>query len=581
MTLRTKLLLAQAPLALALVLIGVMSRKTIGALDGNAQNILKDNYLSVVAAERMRDAADELARRPGDEAARARFEHDLRFQEGNITEVGEREATEQLRAAWSRFQRGWAPDALIAIERLTTRIAELNQDAMVRKSEQARRSTGTMSSLLLLATLAACLVGILASVYLTNRLTRPLSVLTAAVRRVGEGDLVARARLDGEDEIAQLAREFNTMTDRLAEYRSSSLGELLEAQESSQAAIDSLPDPVLVLHGAELVNANLAAADLFRISVEAAGDPFAHAPPDVRAIVTRMREHVAAGRGPYVPKGLDEAVAIALRDGTRYFLARANPVVGEDGQFIGCTILFQDVTRLRRFDELKTDMVATVAHEFRTPLTSLRMALHLLTEGAVGPVGDKQADLLFAAREDCERLQGIVDDLLDLSRIQAGRIELHARPVSSRALLQEAVDAYRALAAENEHTLDVGALTVDRQVMADPDRIQLVLGNLVQNALRYTPAGGHVELRAAPEGDALRLQVSDTGPGIAPEHLGRLFERFSRLPGSPPGGAGLGLYIVKEIVEAHGGKVGVESEVGQGSIFWFTLPLAPTTEVQA
>jgi len=607
-TLRTKLLLAQLPLALSLVVIGVVSRQTIGALDRNAQDILKDNYLSVLAAQRIRDAADALARaalhhardqalaeeKPADREAV--IERELHFQENNITEAGEREMTARLRAAWTRFQISWkrvtalAPTEaerewfatlepnLIALEKASNEILDVNQDAMVRKSDNARKSAETMSSVMLGATFAAFLLGIFASVYLTNRLTRPLSVLTAAARRIGQGDLVARAVLPGADEIAQLAREFNTMADRLAEYRASSLGELLQAQEAAQAAIDSLPDPVLVIQGPQLLGANQAAADLFRVSVEASGDPFAQAPPDVRTIVSRMKEHVAGGRGAYVPKGLEEAVAIPLRDGTHYFLARANPVVGEEGQVNGCTILFQDVTRLRRFDELKTDMVATVAHEFRTPLTSLRMAIHLCAEGAVGALTEKQAELLFAAREDCERLQGIVDDLLDLSRIQAGRIELNARAVSARALLDDAVETYRAAAAEKEVALDVGALTVDRQVLADPDRIRLVLGNLVDNALRHTPAGGQVELRAAPETDALRFQVSDTGSGITAEHLPRLFERFYRVPGAPPGGAGLGLYIVKEIVEAHGGKVGVESEVGQGSIFWFTLPVVVRRE---
>jgi signal transduction histidine kinase len=578
-TLRRKLLAAQLPLLLALVGIGVVARQTIAALDRNAQNILKDNHLSVVAAQRMRDAADALVRTPGDDPLRARFERELRFQEGNITEVGEGEMTARLRAAWTRFDGRWDAPTAIEIAQLTTQIAEVNQDAMVRKSELARRSAETMSGAMLAATCAACIVGIFASVVLTNRVTRPLSVLTTTVRRIAEGDLAARATLPGGDEIAQLAREFNTMAARLGEYRTSSLGELLQAQEASQAAIDSLPDPVLVIQGPRLLSANRAAADLFRVSVESDADPLAKAPPDVRIIVSRMKEHVGAGRGAYVPKGLEEAVAIPLRDGTRYFLARANPVVGDEGRAIGCTILFQDVTRLRRFDELKTDMVATVAHEFRTPLTSLRMAIHLCAEGAVGALNDKQAELLFAARDDCERLQAIVDDLLDLSRIQAGRIELHARAVSSRALIDDAVEAHRAAAAEKRVALAAGALTVERQVLADPDRVRLVLGNLVENALRHTPPGGAVELRAAPERDALRFQVSDNGPGIAAEHVPRLFERFYRTPDAPPGGAGLGLYIVKEIVEAHGGKVGVESELGQGSIFWFTLPVAPTKEL--
>jgi two-component system, NtrC family, sensor histidine kinase KinB len=584
MTLRVKLLLAQLPLALSLVVVGVASRAAIGALDRSSRNILSDNQLSVRAAQRMRDDADALGRAVARGTASAAeagalrdaFERELRFQEGNVTEAGEREMTERLRGAWARFRAGPDDNALIEIERALDDILAVNESAMVRKSESAQRSVARTSTALVLATFAALVVGILASTWLTNRLTRPLGVLAAAVRRLGEGDVAARARLDGQDEIARVAHEFDTMADRLAEYRSSSLGELLQAQQSSQAAIDGLPDPVLLvrLDGA-LFNANRAAAALFDVDTEAFGDAvLARAPKEVARTVARMCEHIASGRGAYLPKSLEEAVPIELREGTRYFLTRANPLSDAEGRPAGLCVLFSDVTRLRRFDELRNDVVATVAHEFRTPLTSLRMAIHLCVDGAVGPLSEKQADLLSAAREDCERLQGIVEDLLDLSRIQAGRIELHTRPMLSTSLLQQAVDAHRALAADKGIELAVGKLTVDRQVLADPDRVQLVIGNLVQNAIRYTPPAGSVELRAAPDGDALRFEVSDTGPGVAAEHLPRLFDRFYRVPGAPAGGAGLGLYICKEIVEAHGGRVGVESDVGRGSIFWFTLPLA-------
>ena len=364
-----------------------------------------------------------------------------------------------------------------------------------------------MSAALVAVTLAAFLVGLVASGYLTNRLTRPLSVLAAAVRRLGAGDLAARARLDGEDEIAQLGREFNTMADHLAEYRSSSLGELLQAQQAAQAAIDSIPDPVLVLRASgALLAANKAAAELFSVDVDGGGDVFADAPAEVQKMVARMREHIAGGRGPYVPKSLEEALPVALRDGTRYFLTRAHPLTDEEARPSGLTILFADVTRLRRFDELKNDLVATVAHEFRTPLTSLRMAIHLCVDGAVGPLTDKQADLLFAAREDCERLQGIVDDLLDLSRIQAGHIELHLRPTLSTTIMGQAVDAPSRARRRQDGDAGARRARVERPVLADPDRVQLVVGNLVQNAIRHTPAGGRVELRcaAARRGAALR-----------------------------------------------------------------------------
>jgi signal transduction histidine kinase len=576
--LRSKLLLAQLPLALALALVGFLARRTMARIDHYSQDILKDNYQSVLAAQHMRDAADTMFRDPSAWTAQERlFAQEIAFQESNITEAGERELTEKLRRNWEQFRQRRDLPALVAVERSTDDILGVNQDAMVRKSNRAQRDAERMSSLLFSASLAAFLLGILASTYLTTRLVRPLSILSQAVRRVGQGDLAVRARIAGRDEIAELAADFNLMADHLREYRSSSLGELLEAQHAAQATIDSLTDPVLILSTSEgLLNANQAAADLLGVDIEHPSDAVTVLPPSLRDQVKKIVEHVRAGKGAYVPSGLEDAVAVPTRDGQRSLLPRGNPVLGESGEVAGATIVMQDVTRLRRFDELKNDLVATVAHEFRTPLTSLRMAIHLCLEEAVGPLTEKQADLLQAGREDCERLQGIVDDLLDLSRIQAGRIEIHARAVQSQALLETTIAQHETQARDRGVTLELGAPMIDRAVMADPDRIQLVLTNLVTNAIRHTPSGGLVQLRAAPHGAGeIRFEVIDTGEGIDPKWFPNLFDRFFRIPGSSQGtGVGLGLYITREIVDAHGGQIGVESEKGHGSIFWFTLPAA-------
>ena len=230
--------------------------------------------------------------------------------------------TEEVRRQWSGFvaafekvmaspppvaERAYfdtlAP-AVLALESSTYEIISVNQDAMVGKSDRSRHRSERMESVMMGVTVAALLLGILVSGYLTSRLTRPLSVLTQAVRRLAEGDLAARAKLDGEDEIAQVAGEFNTMAARLGEYRSSSLGELLQAQQSSQAAIDSLPDPVFILASSgTLLNVNRAAENLFGVSVEVSGqDPFVHADPAVREMVGRARNHVTGGRAPSRPR---------------------------------------------------------------------------------------------------------------------------------------------------------------------------------------------------------------------------------------------------------------------------------------
>ncbi|HEX4802400.1 MAG TPA: PAS domain-containing sensor histidine kinase, partial [Myxococcaceae bacterium] len=338
--------------------------------------------------------------------------------------------------------------------------------------------------------------------------------------------------------------------------------------------IDSLPDPVIVF-GADgrILNVNTSAEAVLGLSLEAAGDPLARVSPELRDVLEKARAHVLAGKGTYLPRGYEEAMRVDLPDGARFFLLRASPVYAEPSGITAATVILQDVTRLKRFDELKNDLVATVAHEFRTPLTSLRMAIHLIAEEVVGPINEKQADLLGSARQDCERLQGIVDDLLDLSSIQSGRLELQVRPVSVNELLSKSIASQAFSAEQKEIHLESSVAADLDHIEVDPDRIGLVLNNLLSNAIRHTPEGGRVSIHVGRSGGATRFEVTDTGEGIAPEYHKRVFEKFFRVPGNASsGGAGLGLSISRDIVEAHGGEIGLQSRPGHGSTFWFTVP---------
>ncbi len=612
MTLRSKLLLAQAPLVLALISISVIGGAITSSLGRGSQRILKDNYRSVLAAQRMMDSLDrmesgalfEVAGEPARgvqqiDRHRAKFEEELRVQEGNITEPGEREATERLRADWLRYddklkqllsERAESRKEMFFRELLPlfeqTReaietILTINQDAMVRKSTEADQTANRFQTILVAFAVAGCLLALFGSTALTTRLLRPLGVLGQTARRIGEGDLVARARVEGKDEIAKLSTEFNTMADRLQQYRQSSLGELLEAQEASQAAIDSLPDPVLVLSTAgEVLHANVAAESILKVSFAKGGrDALLSLDPIAREVIERVRQHVVSGKGPFSPRGLEESFPFSTADGDRHFLPRATPVYAERGAVVGTTVVLQDVTRLRRFDELKNNLVATVAHEFRTPLTSLQMAIHLCTEQIVGPLTDKQAELLHGAREDCGRLQSIVEELLDLSRIQAGRVDLHLEPLEIETLVKKALEAHQTIATERGIQLRSEVFPGSGYVSADAERVQLTLSNLLANAIRHSREGGVVSVRAKVAKDHALFEVVDSGPGIPREYRQAIFERFFRMPGPPSGTAGLGLFIAKELVEAHGGEIGVISEPGGGSTFWFTLPLAKAAEM--
>lgn len=607
MRLRTKLVLAQLPLVVALGVTIIVGSVVTRALARGSEDILKDNYRSVLAAERMKEAAERIdsgllfavigqtTRGLAQiDANLPRFDGELRAQEGNITETGELEATARLRAAWTTYRAAItelraAPDAsalaeryfaqvlpaFLAVKDAADAILALNQDAMIGKSDRAQRLAGRWNTRLVAVSIAGLVLGLIASSIMTSRVLRPLGVLGQTARRLGEGDVAVRARVDSGDEIGALARELNTMAERIQKYRQSSLGELLEAQLAAQATIDSLPDPVLVVAlDGELRHANQAAEAVLQVHAEAGAGALATLDPAIRSIVERMRQHVAAGHGAYLPRGLDEAVKLVTADGERLLSPRAAPLYAEEGDVVGATIVFQDVTRLHRFEELRNDVVATVAHELRTPLTSLRMAVHLLAEQAVGPLTPKQGDLVFAAREDCDRLQAIVDELLDLSRIQADRIQLRLGPHDPEDLVREALDAQRSAAVAREVQLRSELLPGTPPIMADRERIGLVLANLVGNAIHYGPAGGTVAVRAIPQDGALRVEVRDEGPGVAPDQRQAIFERYVRAPGTSPGGAGLGLFIAKEIVHAHGGEIGVDSEPGHGATFWFTVKLA-------
>jgi len=611
MNLYRKILLAEAPLAIALAIVCVVSVVVISSLGSHSQTVLKDNYRSVLAAQRMKEAIERLDssalfivadERPKaiDQAEKNRpiFEAELKVQEGNITEAGEKEFTEKLRAAWTDYQAKFdrlqkttgaqearqlyfseLEAAFYTVKTAAGEILAINQDAMVRKSDAVRRTAERMNTVTFTVAAAALALGLFISVLLTRRMLQPLSALSDATRKLGEGNFDTRAHVQGHDELARLGHDFNAMAARLAEYRKSSLGELLQAHLSMQAAIDSLPDPVAIFSvEGNLQNVNHAAETLLGLKADSASkDPLKNVNQPTGAVLERIRSHVLSGKGAYVPRGFEDAVQLTTLLGDRYFLPRGSPVYETRGVVVGATVILQDVTRLRRFEELKNDLVATVAHEFRTPLTSLRMAVHLCTEQVAGPLTDKQAELLHAAREDCDRLQAMVDDLLDLSRIESGRVELFPLPTPVSHLVESAIEEHKAEAIEAGLNLSADFPLPEARVLADHERIGHVFSNLIVNAVRHTQKGGSLTLGAEVVNDAVRFTVADTGKGIPREYQERIFEKFFRVPDAEPRGTGLGLYIAREIVRGHGGDIGVKSEPGKGSTFWFTLPLAAKT----
>ena len=280
----------------------------------------------------------------------------------------------------------------------------------------------------------------------------------------------------------------------------------------------------------------------------------------------------------FLPHSFDEVISYRVCGVEKFFLPRVLTMRDKQDALFGVAVVLYDVTRFRLLDAAKTNLVATVSHELKSPLTSVRMALHILLERTVGALTPKQDELVQAARDDTERLLRILNDLLDLARLEGGDAELHREKIAPAELLEAMVTETVDNAAAKDLKLisavdpDLPAVSVDRQ------RISHVFSNLITNAIKHSPAGGAIHLRAtrATENGIL-FSVIDEGPGIPEEYQTRIFDRFFRVPSQTKKGAGLGLSIAREITLAHGGRIGVKSSPGHGAEFYVVLEAANGT----
>ena len=596
MTLRRKILWAVSPLLVALAIVSAVSVVASRELSRTPSTILVENFQTIDAAHEMRESLDEIERdlvselvlgRPADEPLRRRsirrFERALQRQLHNITEPGERETTAALATDWrayraaltgTRAEREGALPALRA--QIQARLGELlriNRVAMREMSASAERDGTIAAGVMMLTGAVATLIALLVTGGLLRRLLSPLRSVDRGVRRIAEGDFDARLQIEGGDEVATLARSFNVMADHLAGYRNSSIGELMRVRRRLESVMDSLTDAVVLYDpdGQPLLS-NDAAARVLATGWNARIEVL---PAPLRDAVTDAMQRSLHERSPQLPTSVDPAVELPGSDRGRWWLVAAHPVQGPGDKLDGVTIALRDVSRARRAADFRGDLVAAAAHELRTPLTSLQMAVHLCLEEAPGPLCLEQRALLSTARDDASRLQTLVEEMLELARLEAGAVRLEMEPTRADVLVEAAVRRFEDRLRERgiAHDMDLPAPAPSVQV--DAERIRSVFDNLLENALRHAGEGRRVELGAEALDGEVRFWIRDEGGGIPAELREHIFEKFVRVPGTPKRGTGLGLSIVRDVVQAHGGRVGVEdARDGSGSRFWFTLPRA-------
>ncbi len=597
MTLRRKLWLGFGGLLAILLVVACIGIVVLNHHSNTLERIFRENYDSVAAMEKIKDALHQLdtaallaIRKSGDAGERTtryreQLEKSLAFQHTNITLPGESEMTDKLSKSWNDYrgehQKIFDMTLREAEQHYTEKLLPLSQHVNISAQTIADANLNNMVSVdgqvqriarqarhALVALLAAGLVFSFVYVSLFSAsVLRPLETLMQSAREIGRGNLDLIVQSKSKDEVGQLAEAFNSMAASLREFRRSDRARLVRTQQTTQQAINTLPDAVAVLNVNGIIEiANDTARRRFGLQ------PDKHFDQLKLGWLASLHRHVCQNERSIEPQGYENAIQVFVDNTERFFLPHALPMFDEGHRLVGVIVVLADVTQLRRLDEMKSNLISTVSHELKTPLTSIRMAVHLLVEEKVGTLAPKQLELLIAARDDSDRLYRIIENLLDISRIESGRVRMDLEPISPQNLVAATIEPFRPMfetkgvALSTDVSFDLPSVAVDRT------RIAQVFSNLLNNALKYTPGGGTVAVSAKATDDRVCFAISDNGAGIPAVYLGRIFEKFFRVPGQgSESGAGLGLAIAKDIVEAHGGTIEVKSIEGKGTVFTFCL----------
>ena len=474
------------------------------------------------------------------------------------------------------------------IQLLIERVSDELSTVMVQTSEnmaeafrELRQKTVHSYAVMGVGSAMSFLLAFLIATRLSFKIARPIDLLYEATEEVAEGNLDVSSKVESNDELGRLAKGFNHMIERLRYYREINDSRLLRTMDALRTIMDRMPDAVMVVDEEMGISFKNPVAEQMLGHRE-----FENAFPD--NLVATIRAGFGS-RNPNIRRQLAEAVLMRLSGEVRYFLVHTFPfeagdlvseetpegtAMGDDRKTLA--VMLQDVTAMQLSDRLKTDLVATVSHELKTPITSARMALYLLLEEQIGVLNEEQKTLATTARDDLERQLAMIDHLLSFTRFES---KIKPEPHQStriRQLLQECIHSHGPLARSAGVAVAADFAEEDIQIETDPNGLKVVVNNLLGNAIKYSPEMSQVRVGYGWGEDHTELVISvvDNGLGIPVERMGSLFEPYTRGEhDAKVSGTGLGLNIAKNIVEGFDGRIWCESKVGKGSCFYVALPM--------
>lgn len=577
MKIKAKLFLGIGLLFAMIVLLGAIGGIYINKLSDDTKNILVANYNSIDYSRQMLIALNEDGLST---SSVAKFETNLKKQQNNITETGEQQITEHISTNFSRLKNNPADTALLAaVHNGLTDIMLLNMQAIERKSSVATKTADNATIWIALVGTFCFLIAFVMLVNLPGNIANPVKELTESIKEVAAENYTKRVHLDKHNEFGELAGAFNTMAQKLEEYKTSNLEKLMMEKKRIETLINNIKDPVIGLDDKKHI---LFMNDVaLKISALHAENTIGKLIQDVAVNNDLVRSLIKDLFPSAGETGSEKAGPIKIYADNKesYFEKQVIPIkikpTGEEEEkFVGTVILLQNITPFKELDFAKTNFIATVSHELKTPISSIKMSLQLLENEQVGKLNEEQKNLLHSIRDDAGRLLKITGELLNMTQVESGNIQMAVIAANPKEIVNYAVSANRAAAEQKNIKLEVIIPADLPNVQADEEKTAWVLNNLISNAIRYSYENATVFINVKQEGNKINFSVSDTGQGIAPQYKEKIFDRYFRIPGTKKEGTGLGLSISKEFIEAQGGSIQVSSDFGAGSTFTITLNAA-------
>lgn len=555
MKIKVKITLSIGLLLVVISFLGYYAAITTQRMKENTSNILADNYNSVKYAQKMLDALYNFQHDSLN--AIKTFEQNLALQKKNISEKTEYQETQEIDSLYHKYRKSPSKENLMLLSKAIDNIILLNGDAIEQKSILATESARTSFIYVIGLSVLCFAVALIMLIELPQILAAPIKKLIEGIIQISNHNYDERLDFDKKSEFGPVASSFNNMAQELSQYQKSNMAKIISTKQYLEIVINSINEPILGLNNQKyILFANKAMSNILGLTVDKIINQSAL---DLALSNDLLRRLI---------KGLDnhnekDPLKIYANNKESYFDVNYLYLPEDSGKII----MLSNITRFKELDNAKTNFISIVSHELKTPIAAIMMSLKLLEDKRVGEMNDEQIKLAESIKESSESLLNITGELLKMTQVESGALQLNPKIIKPIELIDYAIGATRVLADKFKCNIEVDYPETIGKLFVDSEKIAWVVTNLLSNAIHYSQENSRIIIGARQIDKKIEIYVRDFGKGIDPRYHKTIFERYFRVPGTKVQGSGLGLAISKEFVEAHGGTIKVESAIGEGSVF--------------